>query len=50
MATEQHSASSGAVKHRHRQAGPQPHIVVFAFSCFLTLLAFSAVAACGVHA
>lgn len=44
MATEQRSPDS-AVKHRHRQEGPQRHIVVFIFSVILTLIAFAAVAA-----
>lgn len=38
-----------AVKHRHRQEGPQKHIMVFVLSAVLTLIAFAAVAAGGVN-
>ncbi|GIO44077.1 MULTISPECIES: cytochrome C oxidase subunit IV family protein [Paenibacillus] len=39
----------GAVKHRHRQEGPQKHVIAFIFSIILTLIAFAAVAAGGVN-
>ncbi|AIQ10987.1 cytochrome C oxidase subunit IV family protein [Paenibacillus durus] len=44
MAAEQHTRDHG-VKRRHRQEGPQKHILIFILSAVLTLIAFAAVAA-----
>ncbi|MDQ0089269.1 cytochrome c oxidase subunit 4 [Paenibacillus anaericanus] len=37
------------IKRRHRQEGPQKHVIAFIFSIVLTLIAFAAVAAGGVN-
>ena len=45
-----HDSNGGTtIKHRHRQEGPQKHVIAFIFSIVLTLIAFASVAAGGVN-
>lgn len=48
MSANQHSMPEEGQR-RHRHEGPQKHIVAFAFSMVLTLIAFAAVSAGGVN-
>ncbi|GGH38131.1 cytochrome C oxidase subunit IV family protein [Paenibacillus segetis] len=46
---DNHHHDGSVIKRRHRQEGPQKHVIAFIFSIILTLIAFAAVAAGGVN-
>ncbi|GGF99392.1 cytochrome C oxidase subunit IV family protein [Paenibacillus aceti] len=47
--TIQDSDSGTTIKRRHRQEGPQKHVIAFIFSIVLTMIAFASVLAGGVN-